>query len=101
MLEDDVLEVSNSPVLNTLTIVKQEGKKVTICVDARKLNQCTVMRIPIDRQLVGKHIPTEAKARNNRRSIARKRISKHAFLAIEAVSSAWYVKVIIKKCSAA
>jgi hypothetical protein len=34
----------------------------------------------------------EANARNNRTSIARQRISKHASLTIEAVFSAWFVQ---------
>jgi hypothetical protein len=42
MIEDDILETSNSPYLNPLTIVNQEGKKPRICVDARRINQCTI-----------------------------------------------------------
>jgi hypothetical protein len=42
MLQDDILEISNSPFLNPLTVVYREGKKVRICVDARKVNQYTV-----------------------------------------------------------
>jgi putative transposase len=42
MVKDDILEVSNSPILNPLTIVQREGKKLRICVDARKVNQCTL-----------------------------------------------------------
>jgi hypothetical protein len=38
----DVLELSNSQFLNPLTIVKREGKKPRICVDARKINQVTI-----------------------------------------------------------
>jgi hypothetical protein len=34
--------------------------------------------IPIARQRLGKHIPAEANARNNREYIARQRISKQA-----------------------
>jgi hypothetical protein len=48
--------------------------------------------IPIARQRLGKHIPAEAKARNNRTSIARQRISQHAFLTIDAVFSALSVQ---------
>jgi flagellar biosynthesis/type III secretory pathway chaperone len=48
-----------------------------------------VTRLLIARQRVGKHIPAEANARNNRTSNARQRISKHASLTIEAVFSAW------------
>jgi hypothetical protein len=44
--------------------------------------------IPIEKQRLSKHIPTEAKARNNRTSISRQRISKHASLTIEAMFSA-------------
>jgi hypothetical protein len=42
MLKDDILEASSSPFLNPLTIVHREGKKIRICVDARKINQNTV-----------------------------------------------------------
>jgi putative transposase len=41
-VQDDILEISNSPFLNPLTEVYKEGKKVRICVDARKVNQYTV-----------------------------------------------------------
>jgi hypothetical protein len=47
---------------------------------------------PIARQRVGKHIPAGANARNNRTSIARQRISKHASITIETVFSAWSVQ---------
>jgi hypothetical protein len=42
MVKDDILEVSSSPILNPLTIVHREGKKIRICVDARKVNQYTL-----------------------------------------------------------
>jgi hypothetical protein len=42
MLEDDILETSDSPILNPLTVVQKEGKKIRICVDARKVNQYTI-----------------------------------------------------------
>jgi hypothetical protein len=42
MLQDDILEYSDSPFLNPLTVVSKEGKKIRICVDARKINQHTV-----------------------------------------------------------
>jgi hypothetical protein len=42
MVKDDILEVSSSPILNPLTIVHREGKKIRICVDARKVNQSAV-----------------------------------------------------------
>jgi hypothetical protein len=48
--------------------------------------------IPIARQRLGKHIPAEENARNNRTSIARQRISKNASLTIEAVFTAWSVQ---------
>jgi hypothetical protein len=48
--------------------------------------------MPIARQRLGKHIPAEANVRNNRTSIARQRISKHTFLRIETVFSAWSVQ---------
>jgi hypothetical protein len=49
--------------------------------------------IPIARQRLGKHIPAQAKARNNRTSIARQPISKHtSLLTIEALLSAWSVQ---------
>jgi hypothetical protein len=41
----------------------------------------------IARQQLGKHIASGAKARNNRISIARQRISKHTSLTIEVVFS--------------
>jgi hypothetical protein len=44
------------------------------------------------RQRLGKHIPARANALNNRTSIARQRISKHASLTIEAVFSTWSVE---------
>jgi hypothetical protein len=47
---------------------------------------------PIARQRLGKHIPTGANELNNRTSVARQRISKHASLTIEAVFSAWSVQ---------
>jgi hypothetical protein len=42
-LEDDILEISASPILNPLTVVCKEGGKIRICVDARKVNQFTVL----------------------------------------------------------
>jgi hypothetical protein len=41
-VDDDILEISNSPILNPLTVVHREGKKPRICVDTRKVNQFTV-----------------------------------------------------------
>jgi hypothetical protein len=54
----------------------------------------------IARQRFGKQVPAEVNAVNNRKSIARQRISKHAFLTIEAVFLRGPPKVIIKKGSA-
>jgi hypothetical protein len=42
------------------------------------LREYIVTYRPIARQLLGKPIPAEANARNNRTYIARQRISKHA-----------------------
>jgi hypothetical protein len=42
MLQDDILELSYSDVLNPLTVVPREGTKPCICVDARKINQMNV-----------------------------------------------------------
>jgi hypothetical protein len=42
MIRDDILELSQSNILNPLTIVPREGKKPRICVDARKVNQYTI-----------------------------------------------------------
>jgi hypothetical protein len=44
---------------------------------------------PIARQRLGKHIPAEPNARNNRTFIARQRISKLSSLTIEAMCSVW------------
>jgi hypothetical protein len=44
------------------------------------------------RQKLGKHIPEQAIARNNRTSIAKQRISKHTSFTIEAVFSAGSVQ---------
>jgi hypothetical protein len=42
MIRDDILELSQSNILNLLTVVPREGKKPRICVDARKVNQYTI-----------------------------------------------------------
>jgi hypothetical protein len=42
MIRDDILELSQSNILNPLTVVPREGKKPRICVDARKVNQYTI-----------------------------------------------------------
>jgi hypothetical protein len=52
-----MLEVSASPILNPLTIVKKERGKIRICVDARKVNQFTVPdreRVPPIQELLQK-----------------------------------------------
>jgi hypothetical protein len=36
MLEDGILETSNSPILNPLTVVQREGKKIRICIDRER-----------------------------------------------------------------
>jgi hypothetical protein len=41
-LLNGILEVSNSPILNPLTVVQREGKKIRICVEACKVNQYTI-----------------------------------------------------------
>jgi hypothetical protein len=50
------------------------------------------MCIPIAKQRLGKHIPTEANASKNRTSIIRQRISKYALLTIKVVFSPWSVQ---------
>jgi hypothetical protein len=57
----------------------------------------TVTYWSIARQRLGKHIPAGANARNNRTSVARKRISKHASLTTEAVFSAWSLQSCYKE----
>jgi hypothetical protein len=52
----------------------------------------TVTYRPISRQRLGKNNPAGANARYNRTSTARQWISKHAFLTMEAVFSAWSVR---------
>jgi hypothetical protein len=42
MLLDGILEVSDSPIINPLTVVKKEGGKIRMCIDARKVNQFTI-----------------------------------------------------------
>jgi hypothetical protein len=42
MINDDILELRNSDVLNPLTVVPRDGKKPRICVDARIINLATV-----------------------------------------------------------
>jgi hypothetical protein len=57
MLKDDILEVSASPTLNPLTIIRKEDGKIRICLDARKVNQFTVQdheRVPPIQELLQK-----------------------------------------------
>ena len=42
MLDDDVIELSSSPILNPLTVVKKASGDIRICVDARRVNQYTI-----------------------------------------------------------
>jgi hypothetical protein len=56
-----------------------------------------VMYRPIGRQRLGRHIPVEANAGDNRTSIARQWISKHASLTIEAVFSVWPMQSVYKE----
>jgi hypothetical protein len=42
IIEDDIIEISDSPLINPLTVVYKEGKKVRLCIDARKINQVTI-----------------------------------------------------------
>jgi hypothetical protein len=42
MVKDGILEISTSPILNPLTVVTKESRKIRICVDARKVNQYTI-----------------------------------------------------------
>jgi hypothetical protein len=42
MVEDGIIETAKSPYINPLTIVPRPGKAPRICVDARKVNECTV-----------------------------------------------------------
>jgi hypothetical protein len=48
--------------------------------------------IPIARQRLGKYIPAQANSCKNRTSIASQLVSKHNFLMIETVFSAWSVQ---------
>jgi hypothetical protein len=42
IIEEDIIEISDSPFINPLTVVYKEGKKLRLCVDARKINQVTI-----------------------------------------------------------
>jgi hypothetical protein len=55
MLLDGILEFSASSKLNPLTVIKKEGGKIRICVDARKVNQVTIPdheRAPLIQELL-------------------------------------------------
>jgi hypothetical protein len=41
MIEDDIIEISDSPFINPLTVVYKEDKKLRVCVDAKN-NQFTI-----------------------------------------------------------
>jgi hypothetical protein len=43
LLKDDIIEISDSPFFNSLTVVPREGKTPRICVDARKINYVTIL----------------------------------------------------------
>jgi hypothetical protein len=38
LIEDDIIEISDSPSINPLIVVSREGKSPRICVDARRTN---------------------------------------------------------------
>jgi hypothetical protein len=57
-----------------------------------KIKQSIMTYRPIARQRLGKHIPAQAYARNNRTSIAKQRTSQHASLTTEAVFSASFLQ---------
>jgi hypothetical protein len=42
MIEDDILEISESPYINPVTVVHREGKEPRLCTDARRVNKVTV-----------------------------------------------------------
>jgi hypothetical protein len=64
-----------------------DGATVTATYTDSRYNIVTCT--PTARQRLGKYIPAQANARNNRSSSARQRISKHASLTIVSVFSAW------------
>jgi hypothetical protein len=51
LIEDDALEIANSPFISLLTIVHRDGKAPKICVDARKINRITVPVPPLNELL--------------------------------------------------
>jgi hypothetical protein len=57
MLLDGILEVSDSPIINPLNVVKQEVGKIRMCIDAQKINQFTIAdheRAPTIQELLQK-----------------------------------------------
>jgi hypothetical protein len=55
LLEDGIIEYSNSCHVNPLTVVFREGKSPRICVDARRVNQLTMpdhVRVPPIQELL-------------------------------------------------
>jgi hypothetical protein len=62
-----------------------------LCIDSMNIDDI-VISIPIASQRLVKHIPAEANALNNRTSIVRQKISKHASLTTEDGFSAWSVQ---------
>jgi hypothetical protein len=41
----DILEISSSPFINPLNLLYKEGKKITFCVYARRVNQYSILDI--------------------------------------------------------
>jgi hypothetical protein len=42
MIRDDILEISESPYINPVTVVHREGKEPRLCIDARRVNKVTI-----------------------------------------------------------
>jgi hypothetical protein len=42
IIKDDIIEISDSPFINLLTVVYKEDKKLHLSVDAREINQVTI-----------------------------------------------------------
>jgi hypothetical protein len=42
MIKDDILEISESPYINPVTVVHSEGKEPRLCIDARRVNKVTI-----------------------------------------------------------
>jgi hypothetical protein len=63
------------------TCCEEEGQLIVSCIGDRNILyeiNYIVTCIPIARQQLGKHIPKRTNERENRKPIARQRISKHA-----------------------